>query len=455
VTNIQYWAGNSLCKIRIHKGDYTMAISGPIGLVITLAIAYLASFVFLGLSGFGVWLMFAAVVLLFKGFSNFMNMLKVPGKKTAKTAGILVMVYVVLAYGVFGFPVILPQLEALAGAGISAAFLATPATAADVAAQLTACQASVTAEERDDAASVTINSFDLAAAAGYGTAIDLTTNCRFYKNGNQGENFVTASTDTSDASETAVWSIGDTAYIYCGGTSYYSEPVEGVCIDAKTYPLIIKSYGITTAATGVDIAMFDKNHNALTAAGNTSTADYDITLGANGEERVYVEITQNVARKAYNVGAVATAVFNDIDSFEPIAGQGLTQVVEPNFLKNIGVASDGSGGTAGDNRTLTYDVWMLGTPDKPEPVLLLQWQDIEFGLTVKAGGTDPTATDNVWSTLDGAIVCILDSTYTQGSDGEQYLDIHDHVTDSEADVGFVNLIRYPVGGYDCAVVEGN
>ena len=87
-----------------------MAISGPIGLVITLAIAYLASFVFLGLSGFGAWLMFFAVVLLFKGFSKFMSMIKTPGAKTAKTAGVLLLVYVVLAYGVFGFPVLLPQL---------------------------------------------------------------------------------------------------------------------------------------------------------------------------------------------------------------------------------------------------------------------------------------------------------------------------------------------------------
>ena len=424
-----------------------MAISGPIGLVITLAIAYLASFVFLGLSGFGVWLMFAAVVLLFKGFSNWMNILKTPGKGTAKTIGILLLAYVVLSQGVFGFPVILPSLEALTAGGISAALIAAPVSAETAAAQTTECRASISTEEADDAASVTLNGYDLAAAAGYGTIVDLTSNCRFYKNGNQGANFVAVSTDTSAQTESGYWSIGDTAYIYCGGTSYYAEPIEGTCIDAKTYPLNIKAYGITTASTGVDIAGFDKNHNALTAAGNTTTGDYDITLGANGEERIYIELTQNVAKKAYNVGAVATAVFNDIDSFEPIAGQGLTQVVEPNFLKNIEISADSDDGQA--NHTVTYDVWMLDTP-----VLLLEWQDMEVGFTIGAGSTDPTATDDLFNTLDGGVVCFLDATYSKGSDGIEHLDIHDHVTDSEADVGFTNLVRFPVGGYDCAVLEG-
>ena len=326
--------------------------------------------------------------------------------------------------------------------------MTTPAGAADAAAQLTACQATLTAEELDDAASITLNAYDIAAAAGYGTVVDLTTNCRFYKNGNQGANFIMTSAATSATSLATQWSIGDTAYIYCGGDGYYAEPIEGLCIDAKTYPLNIRAYGITTAATGVDIAGFDKNHNALTAAGNTTTGDYDITLGANGEERVYIELTQNVAKKAYNVGAVATAVFNDIDEFEPIAGQGLTQVVEPNFLKNIQVSDDGV--TAAGNHTLTYDVWKLDAP-----VLLLEWQDIEFGMTISAGATDPTATDNVWSTVDGGVVCVLDSTYSKGSDGGEYLDIHNHVTDSEADVGFTNLVHFPVGGYDCAVLQGN
>ena len=423
-----------------------MAISGPIGLVITLAIAYLASFVFLGLSGFGAWLMFFAVVLLFKGFSKFMSMIKTPGAKTAKTAGVLLLVYVVLAYGVFGFPVLLPQVESLVSGGISAAIIGAPVSAADAAAQTTECSASIVDEERGEEALVTVNGFDIAAAAGYGTIVDFTTNCRHYKNGNQGANFIMVSAATSATALSTQYSIGDTIFTYCGGSSYYVEPVEGLCIDAKTFPLNLRGYGITTAATGVDIAAFDKNHNALTAAGNTSTGDYDITLGANGEERIYIELTQNVAKKAYNVGAVATAVFNDIDSFEPIAGQGLTQVVEPNFMKNLAV-----GGTAGNaNITgLSYDVWKLDTP-----VLLLEWQDIEFGMVIGAGATDPSATDNVWSTTDGGIVCIVDATYSKGSDGTEHLDIHDHVTDSEADVGFVNNMVFPVGGYDCAVVTG-
>lgn len=424
-----------------------MAIGG-MGAALLLVIATLiGSAFFYAAFSMPYYVMVVAVLAMAAAFTGVFSMFGVKGKPIKNVIGIIGVIsfaFLFVSYGFLGF-----TLNNITGlfTGTSAS-LAAPALGQQVVELNQACQAGLTAEELDDAADVTLNAYDLAADAGFGTAVDLTTNCRFYNNGNSGENFVAASTDTSAKTESSYWGIGDTAFIYCGGTSYYTTPVEGHCIDAKVEPIVIESYGIINAASDISISVYDENKNALTAAGNSTTADFDLTLSANQKEPVIVELNLKSGTEAYNVGTIATGAFNDIDGVYPENEAGMQAVVPVDFLKGVSVSDDDVAGAT--NHTVTFDVWNLN-----QPKLLLNWDDYEVTMVVDAGSTDPSATDNVWSTLDGGIVCFLDATYSRGSDGIEHLDYHDHATDGESDVGYTNTYFKPVGGSDCVVIEGN
>jgi hypothetical protein len=417
------------------------------GLLIVLALAFLLSSVLLGLQGIPFWVLFAGIVLGVKGFTKYLDKsMPFPGKNWAKGLGAGMVIVSIFGLGLFGAPTWLaPVYNAIFGGGIftGAAVLGQPigTTPADI----SACQAGMTGEQLDDTASVTVNAYDLAAAAGKTTAVDLSTSCRFYSNGV----YVKASSDTSDPSaETGAWGLGDALSIYCGGTSYYTTPIENYCVRTKAVSLELDSYALSTASTGISIAGYDKNMNALTAAGNTTTADYDVTLGASEEEVIYLELTQDTANKAYNLIAVATASFNDIDYVKP-SGSEFTQELTVEWLEDVSISDDDNAGTT--NHTKDFKVYKLASP-----VLLREFESVKYKFTIKAGSTDPSATDNVWSTLDGGVVCFLDGTYSKGYQGGEFLDYHDHAEPgSEADVGWANAVWIPAGGYDCVVLEGN
>lgn len=425
---------------------------GPLAFLVVLAIAYVFVTLVLGIA----WMtatgivLIAAVVLLFKGFTGMAESLPAPSKKTAKIAGVALLGVTVLMYGLFGLPTIIPFTWEGLLSGVTGAAMLTQPRQVDSQTLMTECRVGLTEDMLDEKASVMQNAYDIEATAGYGTAVDLSTSCYYYSNGNQPADFVTLSSDTSDNADTDVWNVGDAIFAYCGGTSYYTDPVEGLCVRNANFPLVLKSHGIVTR-TNLAIVGFDKNMNALTAAGNTSTANYDLTLGANEEEIIYLELTQDSANKAYNLGGVAVLGFNDIKYIRPVAGQGFTkQSVIPNFLYDVALSDDAD--TVKSN--ITGNDFELYTLD--QPVLLKEWESVTYKFLVTAGSTDPSATDNVWTTLDGGVVCFLDSTYVRGADGVIYLDVHNHAEEgSETDAGLVNDYAFPVGKQDCVVIEGN
>jgi len=424
------------------KGLYALGV---------LAFAALVSYFLLGaiftISGI---LLIAAIAMTIKGYSKkYGSGIPFPSQKTAKMAGPALLVYAVLSMGLFGFPAFLPSIENALGmfGGTTASVIGPPVTEQQVSASTAACAAGLAPEERDAVATVTLDAFDVEALAGRSAAVDLGDDCRLYANSNTGT--FTPSADTAAGSVTTVWKPGDTAYIYCGGTvteiGYYADPVEGACIDSIAKHISWDAHAITTAATGIDMVVYDDAHTVLTAAGNTTTADYDITLGASQEKKIYVKLTQSVAVKSFNLMAFATASMNDIDTVKPEASTGMIQKLAPKWLKDVAVGDENNNG----NTTTDYDVYYLA-----QPVLLKQWQSVEYPFTVKAKSSDPAETANVFSTADDAIICAIDGTYHQGSDGREYLDIHDHITDTEANVGYVEVVFDPVGGYECSVLEG-
>jgi hypothetical protein len=278
------------------------------------------------------------------------------------------------------------------------------------------------------------------------------TTCWTYSNGNTAGQYLT----TLSSGSNTQFSVGDSMYVYCGNTSsstatYYVEPIEGECLDTKTSTLEVIAHK-SIARASMSGAAFDRNMNALTAGGNTTTADYDLTLGANQEEPVYAEWTIAAANSAYNAIGIAIAVWNDIAYAKPANDQGLSIGVTPDYLKAIKVGGEVYDG----NQTLTFDTYYFGSQALPSPKLLKAYDSLKIKLLVKGGATDPSATDNVFSTIDGVVVCLLDGQYTKDTAGNVFMDLHNHAeSGSQADVGVPNLFMTPVGSEDCIVFEGN
>jgi hypothetical protein len=444
-----------------------MAMKG-LGLIALLAALFFFMPVVFGgtqmLSAAGLLLTVAIFLSVLKIRPLWLAPLRQPGFLKGNTGTVIVLAVLVLSFGSFGYgwtPAFLSGTmvdfsSILQGATITGATVLTAPAADGTEVQMVTseCRAMFTDEQLDETASVNLRTYDLASSSGMTSAVDLTTNCWLYANGNSPDDFRGKSADTEDAATTSIWNLGDTAYVYCGGTSYYTVPAEGVCIDGPTKTIEMDSYAICSAVTDLVISGFDKNGNALTAAGNTSTADYDVTLGASQTEIVSFELLVNSNTETYNLMALAMDTWNDIDSVSPKDTglfKGGRQGYTPDYLDSLAVSSDENsdlGNTA--NVTLSYEVWYLN-----EPILMKEWDTVEYSFKVKAGSTDPTASDADFDGFDGASVCFLDGTYSRGHDGKMYYDIHDHAEDgSEADVGLANKVDFPVDKDDCVVLEG-
>ena len=359
-------------------------------------------------------------------------------RKTNMYLGLGLTAWLVFSLGIFGLPAIIPfSPESIFGGFTAASFISAPSA-------VTQAACSVSPEILGKDASITLNAWDLEANDPYSSAVDFSTSCYVYKNGNSAANFVATTTDTSAGTLNSGFTVGDVMNIYCGGSSYYGEPVENECIDSQDDMVNINAHAIA-GETDLAITVYDDTGSAaLTAAGNSTTADYDLTLGANEEKSIYVQLKVNAANKAYNFIGFATGAGNDIKSVVPVDSKFVKRATV-DFLDDVSV----NGGSA-TNQTITYTAYTLNAP-----VLLSEWEQVKHQFTVTAGTSDPSATDNVFSTIDAAIVCGLDATYARGSDGVVYLDYYVHSTGSETNVGVSETFTDPVGKNSCVVIEGN
>jgi hypothetical protein len=102
---------------------------------------------------------------------------------------------------------------------------------------------------------------------------------------------------------------------------------------------------------------------------------------------------------------------------------------------------------------MTYAVYKL---DKP--VLIdARGDSLKIKFQIDSGATDPTATDNVWSTIDAGVGCLLDAQYVKNPvTGAASLNYHSEaMIGSQTDAGITNGIYSPAGHDDCFVIEGN
>lgn len=420
---------------------------------VILAIAAVIAFLLAG-----VWTGFALMPMLIVGGGLLLliigggSLLFKAGK--ARSNGIMALLGVIILGVWFYMP------GAITSFGLPSAALTSPISTAVVQQQVSSCAAGVSAEQRSQMVTATVNSYDLDAAAGQGTAVDQTTACFYYRNGNKGTNFVSLSSDTADGSVTTVWTPGDTVYGYCGGSSYYTEPIEGQCVDTRGVNLVLNAHAAATAAQ-LEVGAFDKNFNALTAAGNTTTADFDLTIGASTTDYLTAEWYVDTANKAANVQYVATTTYNDIKDFfpvsavfshdgvdTPVAIAGIVPTAD--YLRNVKLSNDDAASTG--NITATYTVYKLASPI----LLNARGDTLKVKFQVNSGATDPTATDNVFSTQDMAVGCLFDAQYIKNPQtGDISLNYYNEaIIGSQTDAGVANLPAMPAGADDCFVVSG-
>ena len=295
----------------------------------------------------------------------------------------------------------------------------------------------VTDELRGKTATLDTNAWDMESNTPYSAAVDLTTNCHIYKNGNSGINYVGPTADT-DAASLSGFTVGDTAYLYCVGTSYYTDDIEGQCVDSQRQPLTILAHAVLPEANAQITAYDDSGGTVLDAAVDTDFADYNLTIGANEEASIYVKLKNNVANKMYRFCAWGTTTFYNITSVVPGNVESTyTKSFTPVHMSGVAVETN----STGDTLTSDYVMYKAASP-----LILSEWDSIkeEFIVTSHTSydPVDMIGTDG--ALLNGFAIIAKDCQNSRGSDGKIVMDYYAHNV-GEADVGLDETDTSPRG----------
>jgi len=310
---------------------------------------------------------------------------------------------------------------------------------------------SVSEELRGKAATITVNAWDLESNTPYSSPVDFATNCFDYKNGNSPTSFVGNSSDTSSGS-LGGYVVGDTLYMYCGGSTYYGESIEGWCIDNQYPTLVINAHTISTADSSNSITVYDNTGGTVlsTGAGTDGDSDYYMSLGAGADDSIYVKLKVNAANKAYQFCAWGVAEFYNISKVSPQNVEATyTNVPTPQHMKSISIRVNTSGSNT-DIDGQDYTVYRASAP-----IMLHEWDSIKEKFVVEADDTyDPIGgnTGTNQSTLNGFAILAKDCTYSRGDDGKVYLDFYQHDS-AQADVGMDEVETSPAGKTDSTLIS--
>jgi hypothetical protein len=300
--------------------------------------------------------------------------------------------------------------------------------------EITSGACAVTEEIHGKSATMGLNAWNLESNTPYSAAVDLGADCWVFKNGNSPTDFTNNTDDTSGGSITG-FSGGDTLYMYCGGSSYYTEPLEGFCVDDLTPSVNLNAHQIIThaglAITGYD----DTGGTALTA--ESYNGDYYITQGAGGEDSIYIKLKANLANRAYQFCAWCTVKYYNVSEVIPQGEEGTyTPVVTPQHMKALTINRNN---TDNENTTETYDCYRLA-----EPILMQEWDSIKEQFVVEADDTNDPWYNPASAKQNGFAIIAKDCTYSRGGDGKIYLDFYTHDT-AQSDVGLDEEDHEPWG----------
>lgn len=291
----------------------------------------------------------------------------------------------------------------------------------------------VSEELKGKTATIDVNAWDMESNTPYSSAVDVKTHV--YKNGNSAADFVVTQTDTSGATITG-FTVGDVIYAYSENSTYYADPVEGVCVESQRQPLAINAHTII-GESDAQITVYDDTGATALTAGDYG-ADYDMTQGADAEDAIYVKLKVNAANKAYQFCAWGVFLFKNISSVEPQNVEATyTKVGTPEHMSSLDVDINGTSGQSQHGAYVTYKA--------SAPILLHEWDSIKEQFVVESDATnDPTGGGPAASDFNGFAIIAKDCAYAKGTDGKIYLDFYAHTT-AEADVGLDETDTSPAG----------
>jgi hypothetical protein len=316
--------------------------------------------------------------------------------------------------------------------------IVTPIDVSEVPETSSACV--VSGELAGKAATIYINAWDMESNTPYSSAVDLTTNCWVFKNGNGPTNYLRLTNDTADGTING-FAVGDLIYIYCGGTSYYTDPIEGYCVNTEAPTINLETHTIE-AESSMQITGYDDTGATALTAGTSGQEDYTITQGANGEDSVYIKLKDNGANNAYDHCAWGTIALTNLTSFKPVASEGYTKVATPTWLQEVALLLNDT-----NTMSVDYTVYKAETTTR-----LHEWDSIKQEFIATASSTDPVTSDGASDNAAYYVALSIDCQYARGTDGKIYYDIHDH-TDSEGNVGMDETEASPLGKEIGVIIE--
>jgi hypothetical protein len=270
----------------------------------------------------------------------------------------------------------------------------------------------------DDSATLTIDSFDMAAdteteiSSPVITVID-----------QAGTKLINdAANDSTSCNK------GDVLGIWGTGTAYYCEPTSGVSI-AKTNERARMECGDGAAEASMSVKIYDEENNVLTADDDAENeADYSVTLGADEVKTLYVKITNNDDNSWYWLGAICTFSGGDIDDFE-VTDSNWEEMLMPKEVDDATWSLDNDTATA-----FTGDWDHCYKPVGSAYLVLEEYDNTGMiQLKVTADSTNPAA-----NTGDNFGLVTLDYSYNVGKDGKIYSGVDDG-SDNE-DVGNMGTV---------------
>jgi hypothetical protein len=302
----------------------------------------------------------------------------------------------------------------------------------------TTCADSVSPEIRGTSSTLTFNAYNLEASDPYSSAVDTTV--WVYKNGVGATNFVGSSTDTT-AYDFSGFTVGDVAYVYGGGSSYYVEKLENVCVDAQRKNINLNAHAIQTQAN-MQITGYDDTGSTTLTTGTTGEENYEISLGANEQKTFYIQLKNNGADAEYDVCGIAVRVTNDVQDCYPV---GYTSGHLAKYLDTTPITINQTGAlnlTGGYDKVYTFD-----------PIKLHEWESKKFQFVIKASTTDPTASDGAsYANADLCIIQFVDCSYGRANDGTIYYDYYTH-DESETNVGANEIVFNPYSLHTGVIIE--
>ena len=248
--------------------------------------------------------------------------------------------------------------------------------------------------------------------------------------------------DIDDAAPTsATIPAGTVLSIYGGNGSYYVEAKENICVDKSGMRIELDGHAIQTEANMQVTAYDDTEVTTLTAGDTSYQEDYELDMGANDEQSIFIKLKNNAADAGFWLGAIGIIEQNSsvVDSVTLQEDGWSAGIVRDYQDVTVYLEENASGGA--NLSTEGYDKVMVAST----PILMDEWDSIKYEYVIKTGSTAPTEVDTAGQSGEASVTIYhFDVGWAEGSDGNMYFDYYTHKT-TEGNPGLSESLTSPIG----------